>query len=463
MKKTARPTSFPEEGTYRFSGMHVDLLSATPDAVIHYTVDGSAPSPASPVYRRAEGLIPISCDTAPERDVVTETVIRAIAAREGMALSEEARFVFRIEHQPSRAYRYQILRQEAGKPRLYCVKDYDNDRMYFIAGENRALLIDCGLDAQGDLDGLLRELAGGLPYDAVVLHGHPDHIAQAPKLQREGVTVYMNRRDAETAASFGVDARSFLDADDGTTFNLDGCVIRLYAVPGHTPGCLVAAEEREGWLFSSDALGNGRWEIPDTGWLQFGNPESAMDRYLSAIQSFRARTAGKLKKLFAGHTYNVLDAEQYLCALERAVQNAVDHGEAGLVPSLRPAADSYGSSRITVAGDYTTDLHWAGVNIGLLFSPGLNAENNALLSYVHIENAVCTPLFDPNITEYTVLAAESTFSLTPYVSSTRAQLSVQGMPARSKERLTFSGQQEITLCVTAPDRENTKRYTFLVR
>lgn len=459
--KTAIPTSFPAPGVYPYGNMHVNLLSATPGAAIHYTTDGSAPTVDSPVYVQADGLLPIPAETFKDEVAVTETVIRAIAVKDGMEPSDEARFVYRIEHQPQHAYRYQVLRQEAEGPRLYCVLDYDTDRMYLIVGENRALLLDAGYDDEGDLHSLVTQLTGGLPYDCVILHGHPDHVAQANRLHEAGVTIYMNPKDDALPATFGYTMCPYEPAVDGMRFDLGGSVLRLYEVPGHTPGCMVAVEEERGWLFSSDALGNNRCEVPDSGWLQLGNPESAMERYLSAIQSFRARTAGRLTKLLTGHAYNILDADRYLDSLERAVQNAVDYGEAGLAPSLRSAADSFGSSKIAVNGDYATDLYWAAVNIGLLFTAGLTAENNALLSWVQFEDAVCEPKFDPYVTEYALKPAGETVSLQPILSSTRARMTVNGEETPSKQAVTLPAAP-FDITVTAPDGSTKRVYRFSV-
>lgn len=459
--KTAIPTSFPGAGVYPYGNMHADLRSATPGAVIHYTLDGSAPTLDSPIYHREDGLIPIPAATLPDEVAMTALTIRAIAVAPGMEPSDPAAFTYRIEHRPQHAYQYEILCQEPGKTALFCVTDYDTDRMYFLLGSERGLLLDAGYDDEGDLKGLVDQLAGGLPWDCVILHGHPDHVAQANRLHAAGVPIHMNPKDDALPATFGYAMCPYTPVGDGAAFALGGDTVRLYEVPGHTPGCLVAVAESEGWLFSSDALGNGRAEIPDSGWLQFGGPETAMDRYLSAIQSFRARTVGTLTKIFSGHNYKILDADRYLDSLEAAVQKAVDWGEAGLSPSLRSAAESFGSSKIAVVGDYQTDPYWAAVNIGRLFSDGLTEENNALLSWVQIEGAACTPAFDPAVTEYKLTPAGETITVTPTLSSTRASMAVNGVPAVSKKAVVLDGAS-FEIAVTAPDGVSNCVYRFSV-
>ncbi|MNX15796.1 Endo-1,4-beta-xylanase A precursor [compost metagenome] len=69
--RVAAPTANPPSGTVA-SGTTVTLTSATPGALIHYTMDGSTPTASSPVYSA-----PISITSA--------RTIKAIAVKAGMA------------------------------------------------------------------------------------------------------------------------------------------------------------------------------------------------------------------------------------------------------------------------------------------------------------------------------------------------------------------------------------------
>ena len=73
-KRAAAPTATPAAGVVG-SGTTVALASATPDAAIHYTTDGSGPTAASPVY------------SAPI-EIVSETTIKAIAVAEDFVASD---------------------------------------------------------------------------------------------------------------------------------------------------------------------------------------------------------------------------------------------------------------------------------------------------------------------------------------------------------------------------------------
>ena len=63
----------------------------------------------------------------------------------------------------------------------------------------------------------------------------------------------------------------------------------------------------------------------------------------------------------------MMDAQQYLSTLRKAMHNAVDNGAACLLPSLRSAAESFGSGSIAVEGDWRHDPIWAAANLQFLY------------------------------------------------------------------------------------------------
>ncbi|MCH1981634.1 chitobiase/beta-hexosaminidase C-terminal domain-containing protein [Ruminococcus sp. OA3] len=461
--KTAVPTSYPEPGTYDYSGVHVDLRTATPEAVIHYTADGSEPTRNSPVYRQEDGLITLPSASDRDQTVKTETTIRAFAVREGWEDSEKVSFRYCIKLPARTQYRYRVMQQKEGQPTILRIMDFDRDKLYFVLGKKRGLLIDLGYDPDGDLKGFADLLAGGVPWDAIVLHGHPDHIQQGKRMLDAGVKVYMNSRDNELVRSFGYEPEGFLEVDEGYVFDLGGCRLKTYAMPGHTPGSVLLVNEETGDIFSSDAFGCNIELAPGSGWLQFGNPESAMERYLSALQAFRCKTGHCPDgRLYNGHDDHVLDARLYLNNLERAVQRAVDEGEKGLRPTLRPAADSFGSTKITIEGDFCVDLHYAALNLGILFTEGLNESNNALLSYVHFPDAKCEPPFNPYQTEYILKSKGNDMILCPISSSTNSRIYIDQREVRSKSEFSMPVVKGESFCisVTAPDGKTRKQYRF---
>jgi glyoxylase-like metal-dependent hydrolase (beta-lactamase superfamily II) len=92
----------------------------------------------------------------------------------------------------------------------------------------------------------------------VVTHGHPDHVGGA-----SGATIFMHPadRDRTLHINAGTIARRFaLRRLSATTDLVDGQVLpvlgglRVVHTPGHTPGSVCLYAERDGLLFSGDAL-----------------------------------------------------------------------------------------------------------------------------------------------------------------------------------------------------------------
>lgn len=363
MSRTAIPSVYPAEGVFEFSTIHVDLSSATSGARIHYTLDGSEPTMDSPVYVRADGLLPLRG----EHGADVRRTLRAFAEADGREPSPVVTFTYRFCCPAKGTYRHQLLREPATDTAgLIRIEDFDLDKMYLLVGTERALLIDAGWDETGDLPGLCRELSGGLPVDLVVAHGHPDHIGQVKAFLEAGCTVYLPHADREAMVSFGLDVpvEKTLDVADGMTLSLGNAVLRVYGAPGHTPGEVVLLDEGTGDLFSSDAFGSNRRYVPDTAWLQIS--ECSLESSLQGLERFLGATEGKLKRIFTGHNDEILDAGAYLTALQTALRRAVEQGEDALVPSFRSAAESFGSGSAAIEGDWRIDPIWAGANLRFL-------------------------------------------------------------------------------------------------
>jgi alpha-tubulin suppressor-like RCC1 family protein len=75
-EQVARPVFAPDGGTYP-TGQNVAISGTTPDAVIHYTVDGSEPTESSPVVASGGSV-----------SIESTKVLRARAFRNGMAASK---------------------------------------------------------------------------------------------------------------------------------------------------------------------------------------------------------------------------------------------------------------------------------------------------------------------------------------------------------------------------------------
>lgn len=363
MLYTAIPSTYPRAGIYEYSTVHVDLACATSGAKIYYTLDGSEPSMESPVYCRAQGLIPLPA--LPDRETVYR--IRAFAAAPGLERSPEAEYTFHIIGRKRGRFLHQLLREPSETSLgLIRIEDFDLDKMFLVIGSRRAVLIDAGWDSDGDLPGLCRDLTGGLPVDLVITHGHPDHVAQIPRFLAAGGRVYMPYADFAAASSFSLELprEKLLDIGSSNILDLGNGSLHVYTVPGHTPGGIVLLDQSTGDLFSSDAFGSNRRYVPDSAFLQL--TDCSAEGCLYSLRAFRRETRGLLKRIYTGHNDEISEAEKYLDCLEAALSKAVSSGSDALSPSLRSASESFGSSTILAEGDWRLDPFWIAVNIRFL-------------------------------------------------------------------------------------------------
>ena len=149
-------------------------------------------------------------------------------------------------------------REDDGTLRVTAVAVGPLDNNVYVAACPRtglAVVID-----PGDEAGRILEAASGLSVQAILItHGHPDHTAAAPALQRALATpVYLHPADAPGA---GLQATRPLGHGDEIRFG--GVALRVIHTPGHTPGsvCFFGG----GCLFSGDTLfpgGPGAAEDP---------------------------------------------------------------------------------------------------------------------------------------------------------------------------------------------------------
>ena len=89
------PTAFPAPGTFPTTES-ITLLNADPQATIHFTWDGSAPTSKSPVYDPRQ-LLFIGGIYEGEKGLKAGYTLRAIAMREGRTNSDIANFQFVVD------------------------------------------------------------------------------------------------------------------------------------------------------------------------------------------------------------------------------------------------------------------------------------------------------------------------------------------------------------------------------
>lgn len=166
--------------------------------------------------------------------------------------------------------------------------DQDVDA-YLLVGSERALLIDALMNCQGVYKAIWEITA--LPVDALVEHGHLDHCGYAAvEIKDAGGRVYLHPADREiikgrTVVSFPPDF--FTDIQEGARLDLGGIVLDILAMPGHTPGSLMALDRERQWLFSSDSIGSGPFWVQIPGSLPLGKVRDNLARVQGELAPYR--------------------------------------------------------------------------------------------------------------------------------------------------------------------------------
>jgi glyoxylase-like metal-dependent hydrolase (beta-lactamase superfamily II) len=438
----------------------ITLLCATPGATIHYTLDGCTPDRSSPTFDAYQLPVLEAIDDG-DRGVRATYTLKAFAVGDGLAPSDVATFTYAIDRRDKDAY----LTTEVS-PGIHMIRDFDDTKMYLVIGSARALLVDAGLGT-GNLRALVEGLIGDRPLDVVITHGHPDHIAAMGQFQ-DRYNVYMNHRDLPMVQGFverlgyRIDREQVDDLREGVVFDLGDRALKVYEVPGHSAGHTVLFDEANGILLASDAVGSNRPTITDSLWMQFPGM-APIDDYLSSLQVFRSKVAGKIREIYGGHNDLPFSGEAYLDNLQRAAQLLVDQGEEVLVPSLRPT-DAWQ----VVVGDRLSDPNWAAINVAKGRCLSAPPEKIATLSNVQLQQARLEPGFNPRNDMYTVVVdpGASAFAITPTATSERHRsLTIDGAAHRSGAAHWVQlgdGERHMTIAVTSPDGTVSQSYTLAV-
>ena len=152
------------------------------------------------------------------------------------------------------------------RPGVYLLDENHDATGYLVVGEDRACLIDT-MNGVTDLGAAVRKITDK-PVMLINTHGHPDHIYGNVYFDN----AHINLKDLEIAESFigepamvkRCEEQNFVfpvfeDIHEGAIIKLGGKTLRVYDLPGHTPGGIVLLLEEERILFTGDSINHHLW------------------------------------------------------------------------------------------------------------------------------------------------------------------------------------------------------------
>lgn len=495
---------------------YVKLYCPTPGATIHYTTDGTIPTAESPVYTvETKGHINeiLSNAQLPRKDVV----YKAIAMKDGLEASPVQTFVWKLYRPVIDDFQHDlILAKTPTSPAVYRIyNDSESVRAmaWYIEGQQRGMLVDALQTPYNvlNLKDYIDKNMATLPYSLVIGHTHVDHHAQAPNFVNAGVDVYANDRGwpALTGNALLPTAEQqakVKNVEWGDVFELGGCTLNVYALPGHADGNVILQDKANGLIFASDIYGCTRAGSADN----VNISGVRVDLLLSLAQqvySAYKKDGGKTTMLFTGHDETPL-GDNNLRLFEAALQQVVDKGEAGCSPTLRGNNDAP-NSRTTIIGDMWKDgtdwiaLKLAGVMgdateyltsspinyngaegyrkysvlsnieftggelVGVTVSWGADPAEFKWAGGMKKATKTMQNLFDPWTYDYVVKvpASVSRIGVIPTSMSTKItsmKLNGKAIASKSVNEVEVKDGSVITIEVVAPDWVTTSTYTFKV-
>lgn len=164
---------------------------------------------------------------------------------------EVRRWLFRQNRAEQYAYKSVV-------PGVWAVEDCGGDSLYIVDGKDRALVIDTAM-GQGNIRKLVERFASH-PYALALTHGHGDHSWHAASFDK----IYLSMADRNMLfedrfpGQVTPDGSALVDLKDGDEIDLGGdIVLKVVALPGHTPGSILFVDAFHKCVFTGDAVGSG--------------------------------------------------------------------------------------------------------------------------------------------------------------------------------------------------------------
>lgn len=149
---------------------------------------------------------------------------------------------------------------------LYLLDERREATGYLLIGYEKACVIDT-MNGYGNLYEVVRSITDK-PIIVVNTHGHPDHIFGNVYFDN----AFMNLKDLELSKEFTSDPEfirqceehnasmpEFTNIAEGDVIDLGGVTLKVYDIPGHTPGGILLLCPEERVLFTGDSINHHLW------------------------------------------------------------------------------------------------------------------------------------------------------------------------------------------------------------
>ena len=159
-------------------------------------------------------------------------------------------------------------------------------RVFLLAGEDRALLIDSGMQLHNALD-IARSLTS-LPVELLNTHADMDHIGSNEQFD----SFYMHPAEEANYRRSGKGGR-MIPVQDGDLLDLGNRPLKIIHLPGHTPGSIAVLDISSRVLISGDPVQeHGRI-------FMFGDQRNMSD-YIRSLEKLDHMT-GEFDELWPSH------------------------------------------------------------------------------------------------------------------------------------------------------------------
>lgn len=125
-------------------------------------------------------------------------------------------------------------------------------RFFLLIGENKALMIDSGMNAKNALD-IVRPLTN-LSIELLNTHGDPDHISGNDSFSE----VYINEKEIDNYRSFNKNDIKFNFVKTGDIIDLGNRPLKVIELAGHTPGSIAILDVNNRVLIGGDSIQDGK-------------------------------------------------------------------------------------------------------------------------------------------------------------------------------------------------------------